>query len=379
MIGTQKKRKYKITSIILLFSLLLSTACNINHLNHQKLSKYSILENKLSNWVQNEELIGAEILIIENNKKTLHKSFGWADKEANRKLKNGSIWTVMSMTKPFTATAILMLKDDGKLSLDDSITKYIPDFNGNSKITIRHLLVQSSGDDGKYGNGGHNMTEFESLDGWIKDWAKQKSSGTFGEFEYSNFNYGALAFIIEQVSGKPIALFISERIIRPLNLEDTFVEFSSHKNWAAKVPNRYQWNDSIKRFEKFWSNNNPPSWKFLSGALGLWMSANDYAVFMQMWLNKGKYGNLELLKESTVDEALKIHVNAYGENHFGHGYGWFIEENPLVFRYGGSTGSFAKAYLSKNSIMVYLTHCSGGTHKSRFEDELDRIWFPNAF
>ncbi len=55
-----------------------------------------------------------------------------------------------------------------------------------------------------------------------------------------------------------------------------------------------------------------------------------------------------------------------------------LRKNHLFFRYGGITGTFAKAYLSKNSIMVYLTHCSGGTHKSRFEDELDRIWFPNV-
>ncbi|MEB8345026.1 serine hydrolase [Flavobacteriaceae bacterium KMM 6898] len=373
----QKKHKYLITLNILFFGILFFIACKNNNSNNQEFTKYSTLENKVNNWVNSEELIGAEILIIEKNKETFHKSFGWADKESNKKLENGSIWTVMSMTKPFTATAILMLIEDGKLSFDDRITKYFPDFNGNPQITIRHLLAQSSGDDGKHGNGGHNVTEFEILDEWINDWSKQKSSGTFGEFAYSNFNYGALAYIVEQVSGKSIETFITERIIQPLNLEDTFVEFSTNSNWAEKVPSRYQWNDSIKGFEEFWTNNKPPSWKFLSGSLGLWMSAKDYAVFMQMWLNKGKHGNLTLLKESTVDEALKIHVNANGEKLFGHGYGWFIEEEPLIFRYGGSAGGFAKACLSKNSIMVYLTHCSGGKHKSRFEDELDKIWFPN--
>lgn len=368
------KYKFSKNLFFIIWLLLLFISCREKNTDE---NNYITLENKVQELINNEELIGAEVLIIENQKQTFHKSFGWADKESNKKLENGSIWTVMSMTKPFTATAILMLMEDGKLSLDDSITKYFPNFKGNPQITIRHLLAQSSGDDGKHGNGGHNVIEFENLDEWINDWSKQKSSGTFGEFTYSNFNYGALAYIVEQVSGKSIETFITERIIQPLNLEDTFVEFSTNSNWAEKAPSRYQWNDSIKGFEEFWTNKKPPSWKFLSGSLGLWMSAKDYAVFMQMWLNKGKHGNLTLLKESTVDEALKIHVNAYGEELFGHGYGWFIEEEPLIFRYGGSAGGFAKACFSKNSIMIYLTHCSSGKHKSKFEDALDQIWFPN--
>ena len=146
--------------------LLICISCkqNINVKNN-----YLTLENKVQELISNEELIGAEILIIENQEETFHKSFGWADKGLDKKLENGSIWTIMSMTKPFTATAILMLMEDGKLSLDDSITKYFPNFKGNPQITIRHLLEQSSGDDGNHGNGGHNVTEFESLDDWIND------------------------------------------------------------------------------------------------------------------------------------------------------------------------------------------------------------------
>ena len=206
-------------------------------------NNYITLEHTVQELIDNEELIGAEILIIENQKESFHKSFGWADKGLDKKLENGNIWTMMSMTKPFTATAILILMEDGKLSLDDSITKYIPNFKGNPQITIRHLLEQSSGDDGNHGNGGHNVTEFETLDTWINDWAMQESSGKFGEFAYSNFNYGALAYIIEQVSGTSINTFFTERIINPLNLQQTFVEYSTGQNWTKDVPSRYQLND----------------------------------------------------------------------------------------------------------------------------------------
>jgi len=340
-------------------------------------AKYQSVEDKVKSLIQSGELIGAEILIIENNKEKLHESFGWADKESKKKLENGSIWTIMSMTKPFTATAVLMLMDEGKLSLDDSITKYIPSFKGNQQISIRNLLEQSSGDDGDYGNGGYNVTQFESLEDWVQDWAQQKSTGEFGKFDYSNFNYGTLAYIVQKVSGVSLDTFFVERIIKPLELENTYVKFDSKSNWAKNVPSRYEWNKASREFEKFWSNNEQPSWRFLSGSLGLWMSAKDYAIFMQMWLNKGKHGNHEILKESTVEEALKLHVNAYGEKHFGHGYGWFVEDNPLVFRYGGSAGGLGKAIVSKNSIAIYMNHCGNTKHKTEFENVLDKIWFPN--
>lgn len=331
----------------------------------------------MKDMIDEGELIGAEILIIESKKETFHKSFGWADKEADEYLKNESIWTVMSMTKPFTATAILMLIDEGKLSYEDSITKYIPDFKGNSQITIRDLLIQSSGDDGKHGNGGHNVTEFESLDDWVGDWAQQESTGVYGEFTYSNFNYGALAYVVQKISGKAIDEFFKERIIKPLDLQNTYVKFGSNLKWAKNVPSRYQWNDASGSYDKFWTNKEEPSWRFLSGSLGLWMSARDYATFMQMWLDKGKFNGQKILRESTVEDALKIHVNAYSEEHFGHGYGWFIEDNPLVFRYGGSAGGLAKGIVSDEILMVFLTHCGNGKHKAKFEDEFDKIWFNN--
>ena len=281
------------------------------------------------------------------------------------------------MTKPFTATAVLMLMEDGLLSLDDPIKKYIPNFAGNEKITIHNLLVQTSGDDGKHGNGGHNVVDFENLDDWISDWSKQQTGGTFGEFTYSNFNYGALAYIIEQVSGIRVEDFITQRIIKPLGLADTYVGYSPDSIWASKVSSRYQWNGEEKNYKKFWTNKNPQSTKFYSGSVGLWTTAKDYAAFIQMWLNKGKYNGTELLSESTIENALKLHVNAYGEALFGHGYGWFIDIEPLVFRYGGSAGSVAIGYPALNTIVVYLTHSSGGDHKSMFQDELDKIWFPD--
>lgn len=360
--------------VLLLGFLLFSNFNNIKSIAVEN-GKYDVLNDSLKSWVKKNKIIGVELLVIENNRKVIHQTYGWSDKEKGKELETGAVWAGLSISKPFTATAILMLMEEGLLSLDDPITKYIPKFKGNQEITIHHLLSQSSGDDGKHGNGGHNVLDFETLDEWVDDWAKQESSGTFGEFAYSNFNYGALAYIVEIISGNSIEAFIENRIIKPLKLKNTYVAFAPDSAWAGKVPSRYQWNEIHEKFDKHWTNKEPQTWKFYTGALGLWLSAEDYATFIQVWINKGKYGDFQLLKKSTVEEAVKMKVNAYGEPLFGHGYGWFIEEEPLVFNYGGSAGGFGIGYPDKNITLIYFTHSAGGNHKNNFRDELDKIWF----
>ena len=362
--------------VIILLMVKLFISCNQKHRSENN-GEYIILQDSIKQWIETDQLIGAELLVIENKEVVLHQAMGWSDKDSGVKLEKGSIWTVMSMTKPFTATAILMLIDDGFITLDDPITDFFQDFNGNQNITIKHLLAQSSGDDGKHGDGGNNVLDFDTLDDWILDWANQKTKNNLGEFAYSNFNYGALAYIVEQVSEMSIESFIQERIIKPLNLKDTYVQFTPDSTWSKRVPSRYQWNEPQTIYEKTWGNNQSQSWKFFTGSLGLWMSAEDYSTFISMWINEGNYNGTQILKEATVMEALKMQVNAFGEELFGHGYGWFVDDKPKVFRYGGSAGSVGIGYPEKNSIVIYLTHCAGGNHKNKFQDELDRIWFPD--
>ena len=92
--------------LFLLLVAILLVACSQNP-KYSNANKYAGLQDSIQTWIVNAELIGAEILIVENEELVIHEAFGWSDKESGDKLKKGSIWTVMSMTKPFTATAIL--------------------------------------------------------------------------------------------------------------------------------------------------------------------------------------------------------------------------------------------------------------------------------
>lgn len=91
--------------------------------------------------------MGAELLIIKKKKTILHKAFGWMNLENEIPMKINTIFNIRSMTKPFVGTTIFMLLEQGKLSLDDKVSKYIPSFN-NPKcrdITIDHLLMHTAG------------------------------------------------------------------------------------------------------------------------------------------------------------------------------------------------------------------------------------------
>lgn len=319
------------------------------------------LDSVISELIENDELVGAELNIYHDGANTFQKVYGWSDLNKEIKIKKSDIWAVKSMTKPVTATAILILQDDGLLSIDDLVTKYIPQYQGYKETTIRNLLLQNSGDDGNYGNGGENIFDFNSQKEWVLDWANQKSKGKLGDYEYSNFNYEALGFIISQVSKKPVEKFIEERIIQPLELENTYTYFSPTEVWAERVPYRYK-KSTEPLVELIQTNKDEQPWTFFPASFGLWMSNDDFATFLQMWMNKGRHKTFQILSEKTVEEALKVGVWISKEDMAGQGLGWQIETDPFIYYKGGADGSIGIAYPERKIIIVFTTHMQGGKH-----------------
>lgn len=317
------------------------------------------LDVLMTDFIDNKELIGAEISIRQHSEIIFHKAYGWKSLEQKNQIQKNDIWAVKSMTKPVTATAILMLAEEGLLSLDDPLTKYLPEYAGFEQATIRNLLLQNSGDDGSHGNGGFNIYDFNTQQDWVMDWAAEKAKGTFGQYYYSNFNYEALGYIIAKVSGQPVEDFIKERIIMPLGLKNTYTHFSPQMNWAENVPNRYKKNGK-NEIELMQANSDPQPWKFFPASLGLWMSNKDFSTFMQMWMNGGQHLGEQILQENTIKEALQIGVWISEEDQAGQGLGWLIENDPFIYYKGGNDGSIGIAYPEEDIIIVFNTHLQGG-------------------
>lgn len=168
---------------------------------------------------------GAAVIVVQEGKTILRKGYGMANLELQISIAPEMAFRIGSMTKQFTAAAVLKLVEQGKLSLLDDLTKYLPDFpTHGKKITIEELLTHTSG-----------IKSYTGMDAWPsrmrEDWTPQAMIGFFKdqplEFEpgtkwrYNNSGYVLLGAIIEKVSGKTYADFLEETIFRPLEMENT--------------------------------------------------------------------------------------------------------------------------------------------------------------
>lgn len=327
--------------------------------------KLDHLAEEIESWVANGDLVGGELLIIKNGKAVFHEAYGWSDRERRFPVERNSIWSIKSMSKPFTATAILILAEECKLFLDDPVNRYITNFAGDERTTIRHLLSHTSG----YRNadlGDPIWDVHTSILKWVEDWASRKPSGTLGTYEYTDFGFAAAGYIVEKVSGVSIGPFTEEQIAGPLGLEDTSTSFSDDPEWRERLNPWYWWIEEAGGYELRWSAKKS-QWPFYPAAWGMFSTAMDYAGFMQMWMNGGQYQKLNLLSEETVEEALREHAQG-GLGYWPYGYGWFVNEEagtngmPSAFVHGGGDGTIAIAFPGENAMIIFLTHSRGVPH-----------------
>lgn len=178
------------------------------------------LDNAIKGYIDRDEAVCAELLVIKNRKTILHTAHGQADRENSKPLATGSIFCVRSMTKPIAGTAIQMLIDEGKLSLFDHASKYLPAFDSDTHrdITIAHLLTHTSG----LPLSSLIKTDHRMLTS-VQDVADLASKATLGFAPGAGFNYSddgtdTLTAIIEKASGQRADDFIQTRILTPLGM-----------------------------------------------------------------------------------------------------------------------------------------------------------------
>lgn len=273
---------------------------------------------------------GAVFLAAKNGKVIYRKAFGMADLEWNVKMEPEFVFEIGSMTKQFTAVSILILAEQGKLNLNDEITKYIPDYptNGN-KITIHDLLTHTSG-----------IKDFTSMKS-IRDIARNDLSPKElidffknepvdfkpGEkYKYCNSGYVLLGFIIEKVSGQRYEDFITHQIFEKAGMKHTF--YANHEKIIKNRVSGYRDRDG-------YVNTNYISFSIPYASGSIMSNVDD----MLKWQNAIK--NNVLLNPLFTEKAF----TNYGLNDgskIDYGYGWHIEKikNKVVRSHGGSIFGF---------------------------------------
>lgn len=353
-------------------------------LSSEKLDR---LGDEIVRWVAAGSLVGAELLIVKDGRAVFHEAYGWSDREERKPVRRNSIWSIKSMSKPFTATAVLMLADEGKLSLDDPVSRYIPGFAGHPGTKIRHLLSHTSGYREEVGDPSPSHASFRH---WVEDWATKTPTGTLGEFWYTDFGFAAAGYIVEKVSGLSIGRFTDERIATPLRLEDTSTHFSDAPAWRARL-NPFYWFQEGRYVLRHPASR--PAWPFYPAAWGMFSTAMDYAQFVTVWLNGGEWAGTRLVSSRTAAEAMRLHAPdfeggyAYGwmRRLFvrtalpaspvpfgGYGYGWFVLEGsdgaagPALIHHEGGDGTLAIGVPAQNAVVVLLTHSRSGPPRPMF-------------
>ncbi|UCE58504.1 MAG: serine hydrolase [Phycisphaerales bacterium] len=180
---------------------------------------------------------GVSVLVARDGEIVLRKGYGLANMEHNIPITPQTVFRIGSMTKFFTATAILMLEEQGRISLEDEVTRFLPDYpTHGEKITVKHLVAHTSGIWDYL-----NMPKMQ--DGWREDITPQSLIDLFkdrplafkpGEgFAYSNSNYILLGAIIEKVTGQTYQAFVQEHIFAPAGMRNTC--YGGHRKI---IPNR---------------------------------------------------------------------------------------------------------------------------------------------
>ena len=210
---------------------------------------YPLIDHLYKDYAEKNHWPGMTYGIVVDGKLVHSGSVGYTDISARILADSKSDFRIASMTKSLTAMAILKLRDEGKLKLDDPAYLYIPEMKGihyltkdATPITIRHLLTHASGypEDNPWGDRQLAITDEELIAFLKKGVSFSHNPGL--SFEYSNLNFATLGYIIKKVSGKRYEEYITENIIRPLGMTRTYWEYD--KVPKDKLAHGYRWMDS---------------------------------------------------------------------------------------------------------------------------------------
>lgn len=309
-------------------------------------TKSQKIDGLFSYYNENGMFNGA-VLIAENGKIVYNKTFGFSDFENKMPFDSLSVFAIASITKPYTATAVMMLKENGLLSYDDKLTKYFPEFPTEaSTISLRNLLTHTSGIPDFRGNKFKVykqpiITDKMAYDTLKTNFLLEFQPGT--KYSYSNSNYFLLAMIIEKVSKMSYREFIENRIFKPAGMHNSYVQ----GEFIDSIPNR------VSAYVYYWDKTDYDLQDRASGHGNIYSTIYDQYLFDQ-----ALYSN-RLVKKETLEEAYDFSLYLDSKNGYRYGLGWRIagetEGKGIVLHRGslaGFKGLLWRDLTRKNTLII---------------------------
>jgi len=365
----------KISVLLLSF---LCVSCTSNPVSNTKVEPNTVglssarlqrINHLIDQHIQEKKIAGAVTLIARKGKIAHLRAAGLAD--TNKAMQTDSIFRIVSMTKPITSTAIMLLYEQGKLLLSDPVAKYIPEFKNQKviemlpegsefpyklvpvkrNVTIHDLLTHQSGilylaSTGWFPNAKREqIVSFyreagitdgfcrpdESIGDMVKRLAKLPLYAQPGETWEYGLSVDVLGYLVEVISGQKFDQFVQAEIFEPLKMKDSHFYIPKHKLSRLTADWNSNWKGSLERVTEPLIDGDlalcpndayETSGKYLSGGASVLSTAYDYFRFAQMFLNKGELDGVRLLSRKTVE--LMTATNHIGKHDATllHSHGW---------------------------------------------------------
>ncbi|MCB2309089.1 beta-lactamase family protein [Clostridium estertheticum] len=300
------------------------------------------IQSEMSKYIDDyspKDKFSGTVIVAKDNEIILDEGYGMADYNNKIMNKSKTVFDIASITKQFTATAILMLQEKNLLSVQDTVDKYIPDYPEGKKIKIYNLLSQTSGiidysqpsEKGKL-----TYTPLEIIE-LFKNEPRKFETGT--KYEYSSSNYILLGYIIEKVSGMKYEQYLEKNIFKPLKLNST--GFLSNKLSIKNKAIGYALSENSGKYIP--ASNEENSTLYSAG--GIYSTVND----LYTWENALFEG--ELISKESLYEMLTPLLNTYG-----YGYGLIISKNAMEDKMVWHNGTLSgySSYIGKNINKDYV-------------------------
>ncbi|WP_197996428.1 serine hydrolase domain-containing protein [Gimesia panareensis] len=349
----------------------------------------------LQPFVDREELAGAVALVAGKEGILATETVGFADIANQKKMPPDAMFWIASQSKGMTATAVMMLVDEGKISLDDPVEKYLPEFQSqmvvveedenhrllkkpDHPITIREVLSHMSGLPFK------SAVEVPTLDALplataVRSYAMtplQTQPGT--HYQYSNAGINTAARIIEVVTGKPYEDFMQQRLFDPLGMHDT--TFWPDESQVARLAKSYRPDVSKKHLIEFpltqlsYPLTNRTN-RYPMPAGGLFSTAQDTAKFCQMLLNEGELNGHRYLSKAAFKELTSRQTPASVKQSYGLG----LSVGPDWFGHGGAHATNMEVHPEQGIVMIWMVQHGGFPGKGAQAKNKFRDWALQRF
>ncbi len=326
-------------------------------------------------FVERHELAGAVMLVADKDKILTTETAGWADIEGKKPMQPDSLFWIASQSKPITGVAVMLLVDDGKISLEDPVEKYLPEFQRQMyaagkegdqvilkkprhPITVRNVMNHTSGLPFKTALEEPTLDLFP-LSRRVQSYAKVPLDfDPDTKYQYSNAGINTGGRIIEVVTGKSFEAFLDERLCQPLGMKDT--TFWPSAAQEARVAKSYKPGQDNKGLEAttipqlYYPLSNRTQ-RYSMPAGGLFSTAHDLSRFYRMLLRGGELDGKRILSEAAVKELTKRQTPTDLKESYSLGF----SVSPTTFGHGGAFSTNSVADSDRGQVFIWLVQHAG--------------------